>query len=49
MISLEIRRRLLLVLRLKALEGDTSEIGVPSIMKLVEAMDNYIPDTRTCD
>ena len=28
---------------LKALEGDESEIGVPSIMKLVEAMDTYIP------
>jgi len=28
---------------LKALEGDTSDIGVPSILKLVEAMDNYIP------
>ncbi len=28
---------------LKALEGDTSEIGVPSIMKLVEEMDAYIP------
>jgi elongation factor Tu len=28
---------------LKALEGDTSEIGVPSIVKLVEAMDSYIP------
>ena len=28
---------------LKALEGDTSEIGVPSITKLVEAMDSYIP------
>ena len=28
---------------LKALEGDTSEIGVPSIEKLVEAMDDYIP------
>ena len=28
---------------LKALEGDTSEIGIPSIMKLVEAMDNYFP------
>ncbi|MFV2056670.1 MAG: elongation factor Tu, partial [Thiohalomonadales bacterium] len=28
---------------LKALEGDTSDIGVPSIMKLVEEMDNYIP------
>ncbi len=29
---------------LKALEGDTSEIGVPSIMKLVEEMDKYIPE-----
>jgi elongation factor Tu len=29
---------------LKALEGDTSEIGVPSIIKLVEAMDAYIPE-----
>ena len=29
---------------LKALEGDTSEIGVPSIEKLVEAMDEYIPE-----
>ena len=28
---------------LKALEGDQSEIGAPSIIKLVEAMDNYIP------
>jgi len=28
---------------LKALEGDTSEIGAPSIIKLVEAMDEYIP------
>ena len=28
---------------LKALEGDTSEIGVPSIVKLVAAMDDYIP------
>ena len=29
---------------LKALEGDTSEIGVPSIEKLVETMDSYIPE-----
>ncbi len=29
---------------LKALEGDTSEIGVPSVVKLVEAMDSYIPE-----
>ncbi len=28
---------------LKALEGDESEIGVPSIVKLLEEMDNYIP------
>jgi len=28
---------------LKALEGDTSEIGVPSIEKLVEEMDKFIP------
>jgi elongation factor Tu len=28
---------------LKALEGDTSDIGVPSIIKLVEALDDYIP------
>src|SRR5512146_1407218 len=28
---------------LKALEGDQSEIGVPSIIKLVDALDSYIP------
>ncbi|MEO1944219.1 MAG: elongation factor Tu, partial [Candidatus Thioglobus sp.] len=28
---------------LKALEGDQSDIGVPSINKLVEALDTYIP------
>jgi elongation factor Tu len=28
---------------LKALEGDPSEIGVPSIFRLIEAMDSYIP------
>jgi elongation factor Tu len=28
---------------LKALEGDTSEIGEGSILKLMEALDNYIP------
>jgi elongation factor Tu len=28
---------------LKALEGDKSEIGEPAILKLVEAMDSYIP------
>ena len=28
---------------LKALEGDTSDIGIPSIMKLVDALDTYIP------
>ena len=29
---------------LKALEGDQSDIGVPSIFKLVDAMDSYIPE-----
>jgi len=29
---------------LKALEGDTSDIGVPSIVKLLESMDAYIPE-----
>jgi elongation factor Tu len=29
---------------LKALEGDQSDIGVPAIVKLVEAMDSYIPE-----
>jgi len=29
---------------LKALEGDESEIGIPSIIKLVEAMDDYFPE-----
>jgi elongation factor Tu len=29
---------------LKALEGDTSEVGAPSVIKLVEAMDSYIPE-----
>ena len=28
---------------LKALEGDQSDIGVPSIIKLVDALDSYIP------
>jgi len=29
---------------LKALEGDSSEIGVPSVLKLLEEMDAYIPE-----
>ncbi len=29
---------------LKALEGDTSEIGIPSIIRLIEAMDEYFPE-----
>jgi len=29
---------------LKALEGDTSDIGIPSVLKLVEAMDEYFPE-----
>jgi elongation factor Tu len=28
---------------LKALEGDTSDIGMPSVVKLIEALDDYIP------
>ncbi|MBS55671.1 MAG: elongation factor Tu [Gammaproteobacteria bacterium] len=28
---------------LKAIEGDTSDIGIPSIQKLIEAMDSFIP------
>jgi elongation factor Tu len=31
---------------LKALEGDTSEIGEGSIMKLMETLDAYIPDPK---
>jgi elongation factor Tu len=35
---------------LKALEGDDSEIGKPSIVKLVETLDEYIPEpTRDID
>jgi elongation factor Tu len=29
---------------LKALEGDTSELGAPSVKKLVETLDEYIPE-----
>jgi len=29
---------------LKALEGDTSEIGAPAVQKLVETLDEYIPE-----
>jgi elongation factor Tu len=29
---------------LKALEGDTSEIGVDSVKKLVETLDTYVPE-----
>lgn len=31
---------------LKALEGDQSEIGVPSIYKLIQAMDDYFPEPK---
>ena len=31
---------------LKALEGDQSDIGVPSIIKLVVALDSYIPEPQ---
>ncbi|MFC6327103.1 MULTISPECIES: elongation factor Tu [Alloalcanivorax] len=29
---------------LKALEGDTSDIGMPAVVKLVECLDDYIPE-----
>lgn len=29
---------------LKALEGDTSDVGMPAVQKLVETLDEYIPD-----
>ncbi len=29
---------------LKAVEGDTSELGEPAILKLIETLDSYIPD-----
>jgi elongation factor Tu len=31
---------------LKALEGDISDIGIPSILKLLESMDDYIPEPK---
>jgi elongation factor Tu len=31
---------------LKALEGDTSDIGVPAVKKLVETMDEYFPEPK---
>jgi len=31
---------------LKALEGDTSDIGAPSVLKLMEAVDSYIPQAE---
>lgn len=31
---------------LKALEGDTSDIGVASVLKLVEALDSYVPEPK---
>jgi len=31
---------------LKALEGDTSEIGEPAIFKLADALDSYIPEPK---
>ena len=29
---------------LKALEGDTTDIGVPSVQKLIETLDTYVPE-----
>jgi elongation factor Tu len=31
---------------LKALEGDTSELGEPAILKLVETLDTYVPEPK---
>ncbi len=31
---------------LKALEGDTSELGEPAILKLMETMDSYVPEPK---
>jgi elongation factor Tu len=31
---------------LKAMEGDESDIGVPSILKLADALDSYIPEPK---
>jgi elongation factor Tu len=31
---------------LKALEGDTGELGTPSIQQLMDAIDNYIPEPK---
>lgn len=31
---------------LKALEGDSSDLGVPSVLKLVEEMDHYFPEPK---
>ncbi len=31
---------------LKGLEGDTSDIGMPAIQKLLEALDSYIPEPK---
>lgn len=31
---------------LKALEGDMSDIGIPSVVKLIEEMDKYIPEPQ---
>jgi elongation factor Tu len=31
---------------LKALEGDESEIGIPSVLKLVDEMDKYFPEPK---
>jgi elongation factor Tu len=31
---------------LKALEGDTSEVGEPSIQALMDAVDEYIPEPK---
>jgi elongation factor Tu len=31
---------------LKALEGDTSDIGVPAVQKLIESLDSFVPEPK---
>ena len=30
----------------KALEGDASDIGVPAVQKLIEALDSFVPEPK---
>ncbi len=46
MIFLVVRFRLSAVQQLKALNGDQGELGAQAIMKLIEALDTYIPEPQ---